>query len=401
MNRKMVSSITDTLENLRPFNFSFNITSLINNLKNTIFLPFFNLNPRDSILKIHSSDIVFFECIQKNTKENSETALFDCEITTPTSTIFCICKRFFAHNIQDLKNAHREFDIYNTLSKTEKKIFLKCFAIDFLENLNTSKFYEYEFGIFIEKCDCTLKDLILYNSNKTENLKIPSNLVAKNFLDDEKLLLELKKIVEGFCQLNQLGIYHSDVKPSNIFLKNKEFKIGDFDVSVNESNKTEDFNKNMVRNIRGTKDYFAPELFYAYTRSNFMKNRRIIYDVCKTDVFSLGVSILEYCGTDIFGINDCKLLGNQMICEFSDKEIEILDRVFIKGKIIDNPDEQEILISRITRKQEFIDRIIDQISQDWIKNLLKNMLKFFHHERYHFFDVLKDLYQIDLKQSIL
>ena len=54
MNRKMVFSITDTLENLRPFNFSFNITSLINNLKNTIFLPFFNLNPRDSILKIHS-----------------------------------------------------------------------------------------------------------------------------------------------------------------------------------------------------------------------------------------------------------------------------------------------------------------------------------------------------------
>lgn len=38
-------------------------------------------------------------------------------------------------------------------------------------------------------------------------------------------------IVSGYYPLNKLMIMHEDLKPENIFIKGKEFKIGDFGLS--------------------------------------------------------------------------------------------------------------------------------------------------------------------------
>lgn len=49
-----------------------------------------------------------------------------------------------------------------------------------------------------------------------------------SFFEFLKIFLDL---VNGYYQLNKTKIMHEDLKPENIFIKGKNFKIGDFGLS--------------------------------------------------------------------------------------------------------------------------------------------------------------------------
>lgn len=81
-------------------------------------------------------------------------------------------------------------------------------------------------------------------------------------------------------------MYHGDISPNNIFISSKgEFKLA---FRVNESVSPE--RVQMDKSIKGEPLYLAPNVFQAVKNRTLERSRHNPY---KSDVFSLGLSILE------------------------------------------------------------------------------------------------------------
>jgi len=86
---------------------------------------------------------------------------------------------------------------------------------------------------------------------------------------EENAALHVKQMLQGVHYLHSLGVVHRDLKLDNILLKNGVVKIADFGLSAlvrlgdsgydpELSSKRKRFNE--LREMWGTKEYFAPEL---------------------------------------------------------------------------------------------------------------------------------------------
>ena len=94
-------------------------------------------------------------------------------------------------------------------------------------------------------------------------------------------------------------IGHRDIKPANILVdKKRKPMFCDFDVSQvwdeDSSKKT-----NFVTDLKGTIPYLSPEMRSMY--DNIIDSKLI--DQQKSDVFSLGITILEFLNYDIKNLN--------------------------------------------------------------------------------------------------
>ena len=89
--------------------------------------------------------------------------------------------------------------------------------------------------------------------------------------------------------MENLGIYHRDIKPHN-FLVSPQFDIKIIDFSISEIKQNVDTTSVTGQNIiQGTKGYMAPEVQDAFDKGL----KAIKYNVGKADVFSLGLCILQ------------------------------------------------------------------------------------------------------------
>jgi len=92
-----------------------------------------------------------------------------------------------------------------------------------------------------------------------------------------------KELILACAQMQKNNIAHRDIKPQNILILNGLYKLCDF-------GEAKLFNKGevIVQRIRGSELYMSPILFFG------MKNRfeHVKHNVYKSDVFSLGLSIL-------------------------------------------------------------------------------------------------------------
>ena len=87
------------------------------------------------------------------------------------------------------------------------------------------------------------------------------------------------------------NITHRDIKPSNIFVgTHGEYKIGDFGAAKVSSQRME------PATLQGTFGYMAPELRAAYVD----KVERPLYHTFKSDVYSLGMTVLSMATLRIF-----------------------------------------------------------------------------------------------------
>ena len=110
---------------------------------------------------------------------------------------------------------------------------------------------------------------------------------------EQELISLLKEASEGLAHLEANNIAHRNVKPSNILIGDDKltYKVVDFKSSIIMENR-----KKMVKsNIVGTPRYMSPELkqLYQELKSKNSARTSLTYDPYLSDVFSLGIVILE------------------------------------------------------------------------------------------------------------
>lgn len=107
-------------------------------------------------------------------------------------------------------------------------------------------------------------------------------LDVSDLIDAEALSLEdavriVREAAEGLGHLHQHGVYHQDVKPSNLLWTDSGVRIIDFNVAVSE--------RDEVQGGGGTRRYLPPD--YDYSGESVGENR------VDRDIYALGLSFYE------------------------------------------------------------------------------------------------------------
>lgn len=111
-----------------------------------------------------------------------------------------------------------------------------------------------------------------HHSNLSELVRLRRNKKARiTIFEFVQIFLDL---VCGYTALKNSKILHNDIKPQNIFIKNKVFKIGDFGMSHS-------LKKLKESRSLGSINYMSPESLI-----NEVINH-------KSDIYSLGVLLYE------------------------------------------------------------------------------------------------------------
>lgn len=109
-------------------------------------------------------------------------------------------------------------------------------------------------------------------------------------ITDLQLMPIMKKLIESFAEMEELGIYHGDIKPHNILVDNNwNLKIIDFSISVVNKEFLTGGTTSSLHPLQGTAGYMAPEIAEGVKKG-------LKYDVFKmsrADVFSLGMTFLQ------------------------------------------------------------------------------------------------------------
>jgi wee1-like protein kinase len=87
----------------------------------------------------------------------------------------------------------------------------------------------------------------------------------------------LREILLALDFIHRHNMVHLDIKPENVFLKNDQYKLGDFGL-VNKASASQDVEE-------GDSRYMSMELLSGDNRS----------DLTKSDIFSLGITMYEIC----------------------------------------------------------------------------------------------------------
>jgi NIMA (never in mitosis gene a)-related kinase len=106
--------------------------------------------------------------------------------------------------------------------------------------------------------------------------KISTHKNIKIYISEKEIWSYLVQILQGMKVLHDNKIMHRDLKSANIFLKNGQIKLGDFNVS-------KELNEGFLNTQTGTPYYASPEVWSEKP-----------YDF-KSDIWSVGCIIYELC----------------------------------------------------------------------------------------------------------
>ena len=118
------------------------------------------------------------------------------------------------------------------------------------------------------------------------------------------------ELVSGLDYAHKQGIYHSDIKPSNILIFPNPlmfgsiFKLSDWGESKDMSETIGKSGKMTIQAnvISGTPSYLAPEMENCLRKLDANSPEEMKVNYFKTDVFSLGVMLYELLGGDLKGL---------------------------------------------------------------------------------------------------
>lgn len=126
----------------------------------------------------------------------------------------------------------------------------------------------------------------LWDRNLAEELGIRSE--KGEFYTKEQFVEIAKTLVNVLCYLQKQGVAHRDVKPENIMTKQTgEICLIDFSEAIWLNNETKFESTTLV----GSPYYMSPELKESYINGSFSPIEA--YDPWKSDVFSLGITLLD------------------------------------------------------------------------------------------------------------
>lgn len=172
----------------------------------------------------------------------------------------------------------------NTLDANLKAKYMK--EAEFLKKVSGQKNFLEFYGIFVDR-----DDILIVMEYINKNLLDAIQDGSVDFSRNEVLTLKIvKELVESFSILQTYKIYHRDIKPQNILLKNENTPvIIDFGIS-------EYADLDLIRNTntgfrfaQGTPDYMSPELIQAFQSKSSVSK----IDPLKSDVYSLGLTIYQ------------------------------------------------------------------------------------------------------------
>ena len=123
----------------------------------------------------------------------------------------------------------------------------------------------------------------------------------KKYYTEGELIEILKQLIQSFALLQKNNITHRDIKPQNILIVANKYKICDFGEA-----KIVPTEGVIQQSIRGTELYMSPILFKALNS----RQKSIIHNTYKSDVFSLGMCILLAATLTYQSLYDIRELDN-------------------------------------------------------------------------------------------
>ncbi|CAG9324450.1 unnamed protein product [Blepharisma stoltei] len=195
-----------------------------------------------------------------------------------------IVKSYTADDQRTLEKFTKEANIYARLSGN-MSCFLKFYGAFF-----DMEGQMHRYNIVVEHCTTDLRKDI-------------ANRALKGLrYSPEEMTSYTKTLIEGFTYMSRLSIFHRDIKPENILLSGRTPKIIDFDASYTLDEKYRDLTSARADTLIGTKNYFSPELQAELdSRREGRRNEEFLYDPLKSDVFSLGLTLLEMASLQYIG----------------------------------------------------------------------------------------------------
>ena len=216
-------------------------------------------------------------------------------------------KKIFSNDIILLKYIKKEFDlVYEAVHPNILSIY----------------------GIYVKCFDSnTFSISVLMELGETDwEIEINEHFYKNKYYKENELMSILKQLVSGLVYLQkEKKIAHRDVKPENVIIfKNNIYKLGDF----GEAKGTKRADK--LSTLRGTDTYMSPILYKGLK----MAKEDVVHDLYKSDVFSLGYSILYAVSLNHDIINEIrdlekmeditKILFKRMKPRYSEKFINII-----------------------------------------------------------------------------
>ncbi|CAK94914.1 unnamed protein product (macronuclear) [Paramecium tetraurelia] len=136
--------------------------------------------------------------------------------------------------------------------------------------------------------------LVMELADKSLMKEIEDRIQAKKYFTDDQLHNFFLQCIQTLNDIKlHSNIYHRDIKPENILLnKEQQLLISDFGVSRKlMKEKLPTINGTLV----GTPAYLSPILWKAFEEGQFQvsKINKITHNVEKSDVYSLGVTLLQ------------------------------------------------------------------------------------------------------------
>jgi len=97
-------------------------------------------------------------------------------------------------------------------------------------------------------------------------------------LNEKRRYKLLREMLLALALVHKSGMIHLDIKPENIFIKNDQYKLGDF---------------GLVSKIENRKDDYVEEGDSRYMSRELLSGD--LDDLTKSDIFSLGATMYEIC----------------------------------------------------------------------------------------------------------
>jgi hypothetical protein len=163
--------------------------------------------------------------------------------------------------------------------------------IDILETLSKYSSPQNAFLTFYGSCWYDLKVYLSMEYHPRTLMQVISEMKQnKQKFSDDHIVFYTSQLCDAFSVMEQLGIYHQDIKPHNILMTNDGFlKIIDFSISFIKTQADATVAATGTFLIQGTSGYMAPEL------EDNIRNpeRKARFRRNKADVFSLGMTLLQ------------------------------------------------------------------------------------------------------------
>ena len=191
--------------------------------------------------------------------------------------------------------------------------------------------------------------IIMELGEKDWEKELNSRKSYSSYYSEIELLQIIKQIVRTLALMQKNNVTHRDIKPQNILICKNLFKLCDFDEAKKITG-----NGPIIQPVRGSELYMSPILFYAYNG----KIPNVLHNTYKSDVFSLGMTVLLAASLSLKPLCDIREIKNMNI------------------------------ISRI------INKILKARYSQNLINLIINMLQIDENLRYDFIELEKYIYNI-------